>query len=45
MLSKVLANRILGLSEEWAGMTEEDYVDLCGEYRRDVRSVLEQMVN
>ena len=45
MLSGVLANRILGLSEEWAGIREDDFVHLCAEFRGTVRSVLEQMVN
>ena len=45
VLSGVLANRVLGLSEEWSGMREEDYVDLCDEFRGPVRQALADLVN
>lgn len=32
-LSGVLANRLLGVSENWAGCQEPDFVDLCSDFR------------
>ena len=44
VLSRVLANRMLGLSEEWPAMREEDFVDLCDEFRGPVRRTLVDLV-
>ena len=45
VLSRVLANRMLGFSEEWPAMREEDYVDLCDEFRGPVSQTLADLVN
>ncbi len=43
-LSGVLANRMLSLSEEWPCMLEDDFVDLCQEFRAPVREALAELV-
>ena len=44
-LSGVLANRLMGLSEEFDALEEEDYVDLADEFRGPVRQTLADLVS
>ncbi len=44
-LSGVLANRLLGLSEEFDALKEEDYVDLADDFRGPVRQTLADLVS
>ena len=44
-LSGVLANRLLGLSEEFDALEEADYVDLADEFRGPVRQTLADLVS
>ena len=44
-LSRVLCNRLLGLSEEWDAMSEEDFVALSEDFRGPVSSALADLVN
>ena len=44
-LSGVLANRLMGLSEQFDALEEEDYVDLADDFRGPVRQTLADLVS
>ena len=44
VLSGVLANRLLGVAENWPACREEDFVDLCPDFRVPIREALADLV-
>ena len=44
-LSRVLANRLLGISEDWNACEGPDLVDMCPDFRGPIRQALADLVN